>query len=50
METIIAKNNGSKEGLDAFHDFRKIYEGYEDEEWTKGEKEFEALKAIKKKK
>lgn len=50
LKNIISKNNGSKEGLDAFHDFRKIYEGYEDEEWTKGEKEFEALKAIKKKK
>ena len=37
---IINKNNGKKAGLDAFHDFRKTFEGYEDDEWGKAEKEW----------
>jgi len=31
LKEIIKNNDGSKNGLDAFHDFRKMYEGYEDE-------------------
>lgn len=30
LEEIIEKNGGSKKGLDSFHDFRKLSEGYED--------------------
>jgi hypothetical protein len=35
LKTIIKNNGGEKAGLDGFHDFRKMYEGYEDEEWSK---------------
>lgn len=31
LDEIIKRNGGSKAGLDAFHDFRKTLEGYEDE-------------------
>lgn len=34
LESLIAKNNGSTKGLDAFHDFAKMYEGYADEYQT----------------
>lgn len=35
LKEIIKKNNGEKAGLDGFHDFRKVFEGYEDDEWGK---------------
>lgn len=35
LEDIIAKNNGSRERLYMFHDFRKLYEGFMDEETEK---------------
>ena len=38
LKEIVKMNNGSKEGLDRFHDFRKMFEGNEDEEWSKAEK------------
>lgn len=37
LNTIIKNNNGEKAGLDGFHDFRKLYEGFEDEEWDTAE-------------
>lgn len=40
LNEIIKNNNGEKAGLDGFHDFRKLYEGFEDEEWTKAEEEW----------
>lgn len=40
LQDIITKNNGSKEHLDAFHDFRKLYEGFQDDELTKAEKKY----------
>ena len=40
LNEIIKNNNGSKSGLDAFHDFRKTNEGFEDEYWSKAEKEW----------
>ena len=35
LKEIIANNKGSTAGLDSFHDFRKVFEGYEDDEWSK---------------
>lgn len=37
LSIIIKNNNGSEIGLDAFHDFRKLFEGYEDDYWQKAE-------------
>lgn len=34
LNAIIKNNNGNKDTLDQFHDFRKTYEGFEDEAWT----------------
>lgn len=56
LDEIVKLNGGSEEGLDMYHGFRKAYEGYEDEAWTKGQKRFEQslkekgidLKAIEK--
>lgn len=31
---------GDDSGFEDFHDFRKIYEGTQDDEWAKAEKEF----------
>ncbi len=44
LNHIITMNNGHKDDLDGFHDFRKVYEGFEDERWS------EALDKYKKKK
>lgn len=41
LDEIVKLNGGSEAGLDAYHGFRKAYEGYEDEAWQKGEKRFE---------
>lgn len=41
LDDIIKRNNGSKENLDAFHDFRKLFEGWQDEEWQKAEKRYQ---------
>lgn len=40
LNTIIKNNGGSEAGLDAFHDFRKLFEGYEDIYWQKAEEKF----------
>lgn len=40
LNEMIKANNGSDRNLDAFHDFRKAYEGYQDVEWQAGEKRF----------
>jgi hypothetical protein len=37
LKQIITENNGDKFSLDDFHDFRKLYEGFKDELWTKTE-------------
>lgn len=41
INEIIADNNGSEENLDKYHDFRKTFEGFEDEAWKKGKREYE---------
>jgi len=33
LKQIVNKNNGKKTDLDYFHDFRKVFEGYESDEW-----------------
>lgn len=45
LDDIISKNGGRHDGLTGFHDFRKVFEGYEDElgsqdfeEWKKRQK------------
>lgn len=38
LKDIIKKNNNKKTGLDNFHDFRKTFDGYLDDEWVKAEK------------
>lgn len=40
LKTIIKNNGGSKAGLDGFHDFRKVYEGYEDAEWSDAQEKY----------
>lgn len=40
LNEIIKRNNGDKYGLDSFHDFRKVYEGYEDSIYTTLSKDF----------
>lgn len=40
LNEIIKKNNGSTDDLDGFHDFRKVFESYEDEAFQKYEKEY----------
>lgn len=40
LEYIIKSNDGSTSNLDAFHDFRKVYEGFDDEELTKAEEDW----------
>lgn len=40
LDEIIKLNDGSKDNLDMFHDFRKAFEGCEDVEWQAGEKRF----------
>lgn len=40
LEYMISMNNGNKYNLDQFHDFRKTFEGFEDERWSKGEIEW----------
>lgn len=39
LESII-KKDGKNADFRMYHDFRKTYEGFEDEEWTKAEKEW----------
>lgn len=46
LDTIIKKNGGKTTDLDLYHDFRKVYEGYEDLAWQKGEKKFYKEKGI----
>jgi len=40
LQDIINKNNGRDDDLDAYHDFRKTFEGFEDEAFEKAEKAF----------
>lgn len=40
LSRIIKDNGGKKTGLDAYHDFRKTYEGFEDDAWDKAEKDY----------
>lgn len=40
LDEIVKLNGGSKQNLDMYHGFRKAYEGYQDVEWTAGEKRF----------
>lgn len=40
LDDIIAKNNGSNKGLAAYHDFRKMFEGYESEALYSAELKF----------
>lgn len=47
LKTIIKNNGGEKAGLDGFHDFRKMYEGYEDEEWDKAKAVWDKTEAGK---
>lgn len=35
LNSIIKDNGGSKSSLDSYHDFRKVLDGYKDEEWNK---------------
>lgn len=43
---IVKRNGGSDKKLDAYHDFRKVFDGYQDEAWTRGEVEFYKRKRI----
>lgn len=47
LDDIISKNGGKHSGLTNFHDFRKVFEGYEDE---LGSEDFEEWKRDKNKK
>ena len=40
LNEIIKKNNGDTASLDDYHDFRKTYEGFEDVEWDRAEKDY----------
>lgn len=40
LAEIRQKAGGDDAKLDMFHDFRKVYEGYEDTAWQRGEKQF----------
>lgn len=40
LKDIIKNNDGSTSNLDAFHDFRKTYEGFDDEELIKAEEDW----------
>lgn len=40
LNKIIKENGGQKLGLDAFHDFNKAFEGYQDEVYSRNEKKF----------
>lgn len=46
LKTIIKNNNGKDSGLDAFHDFRKVFEGNLDVAWNKAEKKFNTRNGI----
>lgn len=46
LNTIIKNNGGRTDDLDAFHDFRKAYEGFQDEEWGKLESSKKSEKAF----
>ena len=50
LKIIVKNNGGEKAGLDAFHDFRKMYEGYADIELTKAKKEWDKTDAAKNRK
>ena len=41
LKDIISRNNGQKTDLDRFHDFRKLYEGYDDDALTQAEKAYQ---------
>lgn len=41
LKEMLEKVNGDEHRLDEFHDFRKMFEGYEDEAWSKGQKEWD---------
>lgn len=36
LNEMIKNNGGNKDTLDKYHDFRKTYEGFEDQYWAKG--------------
>lgn len=46
LDTIVKNNGGSTDNLDAFHDFRKMYDAFTDEAWTEGEKRFNQKRGI----
>lgn len=46
LKTIIKNNNGKDSNLDAFHDFRKVFEGNLDTAWNKAEKQFNTRNGI----
>ena len=39
-DRLVKANNGSEEGLDKYHDFRKVYEGYQDNELVKAKQKY----------
>lgn len=41
LSSIIKDNNGKNTGLDAYHDFRKVFDGYQDEEWSKAQEKYD---------
>ena len=46
LKRMIDGNNGDKTTLDQYHDFRKMYEGTQDEYWDEARKKYDARKGM----